>query len=516
MERSPRRALLQSLQRCAAGKGEGSGIDAAVQALDDSEGLAWAVTVAYSQLLRKDGGLPDGTVFTPPWLANEVIGRLESGLPVVDLGAGSGMLTLAAARKGFRVVAIEEDKDLATVLDSLARIMGLRSRIELRVGDALTYSRRKEAQIMSNPPFTRHNSIPAQKKRMLAELASKFEVPLQLTTGYYGYFMAYAWASGWSRREVLLLPTNWLEARYGQALRQMLFGREYEMSIVENGHHTPVFDHALTTICLLTTWPRATYSEGPRFLEVESDHWDGTEEGMTALVKVLKGPNGGASGKGAAGGRLVSHLIPKLANSSEDGQDGGHVLGDVFRVRRGAATGDNAFFVISLSEARKLGIERQELVRVLRRLRSGRRPKDTAYLWSPTESPSEASLRRIKEGEGMGVNHRYLCSHRKPWWRVENYDPPVYFLAYMGRGQPRIVENRGRLLNLNNAHGLYVKEGMPIGMARRIVKWLGSKEGGEALVDRARHYYKGMWKLEPHDVEQMSLPTRIAKYAGLG
>jgi adenine-specific DNA-methyltransferase len=400
------------------------------------------------------------------------------------------MLTLAAAKKGFRVVAIEEDEKLATILDSLARIMKLRNKIKLRVGDALSYSSRRKVQIMSNPPFTRHHSIPARRKRALAELASKFEVPLQLTTGYYGYFMAFAWAAGWSKRDVLLLPTNWLEARYGKALRQMLLGRGYEISIVENGHHTPVFDHALTTTCLLTTWPRA--------------------EGVAATsVSVLNGPKG----RGDAKRQLAADLRLKLVNSRNNGPKERRVLGDVFKVRRGTATGDNAYFVLSLSQARKLGIGRKELVRVLHKLRPRPQSKDTAYLWSPADSPSEASLRRIKEGEELGVNKRYLCTHRKPWWRVERHGPPAYFLSYMGRGKPRIVGNRGGLINLNNTHGLYLKDDIPAGTVKKAIEWLGSKEGAAALTGQARHYFGGMWKLEPGDVERLSLPSEaIDKY----
>jgi hypothetical protein len=422
------------------------------------------------------------------------------------------MLTLTAAQKGFKVIAIERDKELAMLLDSVARIMGMRSRIELRVCDALSYSRRKEAQIMSNPPFTRHHSIPARTKRTLAELSSRFDVPLQLTTGYYGYFMAYAWSSRWSKRDVLLLPTNWLEARYGLALKQMLLGRKYKMSIVENGHHTPVFDHALTTICLLTTWPKAIRElESSRSLEVANRFSAWTEQGQIAPVSVLHGPNGRAKGKGAKEGYLSSYLVLKPTNPVKDGYNGRRVFGDVFKVKRGFATGSNLFFVLSLPQARKLGIGKRELVRILHRLRSGRIPLDTAYLWSPTENPSKASLRRIKEGERTGVNRSYLCRHREPWWRVEHRDPPAYFLSYMGRGKPRTIENQGRLLNLNNTHGLYVKEEVSVGVARRVAKWLGSREGAGALTAQARHYYGGMWKLEPRDVEQTPLPAWIQK-----
>ena len=81
----------------------------------------------------------------------------------------------------------------------------------------------------------------------------------------------------------------------------------------------------------------------------------------------------------------------------------------------------------------------------------------------------------------------------------------------MGRGTPRVVENRGRLLNLNNAHGLYSKDSVSVATATKVVKWLNSKEGGKALTGQARHYYGGMWKLEPSDAEHVALPARLVQ-----
>jgi hypothetical protein len=404
------------------------------------------------------------------------------------------MLTLAAAQKGFRVVAVDDDEELISVLDSLARIMRLRARIELRVCDALTYSRRKEGQIMANPPFTRHHSIPMWKKRALAKLASKLEAPLQSTTGYHGYFMAYAWGAKWSKHDVFLLPTNWLEAKYGQALRQMLLARSYEISIVENGYHSPVFDHALTTICLLVSRP---------------GHLNGTGRERVTPVSILKGAGGGGAEKSVSEDILAIRLYEKLSNQVGFENRPNHVLGDMFNVKRGIATGHNEFFVLSKASARKLGLGRAELVEVLRRLEVGSPSMDVAYLWVPADSPSAASKRRIEEGEQMGVNRRYLCEHRNPWWRIQRRLPPAYFLTYMGRGRPRIVENKDSVLNLNNTHGLYVRNGVPVDLARRVIEWLGSQEGVETIAKQARHYYGGMWKLEPRDVERAGLPSNL-------
>jgi adenine-specific DNA-methyltransferase len=328
----------------------------------------------------------------------------------------------------------------------------------------------------------------------LARMATELGLPLPMTTGYYGYFMAYAWASKWSKRDVFLLPTNWLEARYGRSLRQMLLARNYGISLVENGHHSPVFDHALTTICLVITWPKHSVRN------------DGE---LAGTINVLRGPNERNIKNQISNDELAACLGQRLSNFVQGERKADHAVADVLRVRRGIATGNNEFFILSKASARTLGIGRRELIEILRRFPSDSRSIEVAYLWAPTEKPSEASLRRIAEGEKLRVNQRYLCRHRKPWWRIKVHSPPAYLLAYMGRGTPRIIENRDGLLNLNNTHGLYLREKVPTGLAMNTVEWLGSEEGIEALNNQARHYYGGLWKLEPGDVERISLPTSL-------
>jgi hypothetical protein len=467
-------------------------VDQIIDSIVESEDLAWIVATAYGELRRRTGKLPDGIIFTPPWLAEEVVSRLIPGLTVVDLGAGSGMLTIAAAKKGFRVTAIEEDSELVAILDSLARLLKLRGRIELIMGNALSYSRRSEAQIMSNPPYTRHHSIPLGRKYELAEFAKESDVKLPSSSGYYCYFMAYAWNRSWSKREVLLLPTNWIETNYGEVLRELLMRRTHQISVVENGHRRPIFDHALTTASLVTT---------------QNSKLPPLPLGPGAPIRTLKVP-------GQTIAENKSTLVPLLERKlSTMGQSSTkpHTIGEIFKVGRGIATGDNDFFVLSEETKRSARIRRSETLRIIRGLKPRFNPKDTGFLWFPSKrDPSEASRRLIRAGEELEVNLRYLCKHRKTWWRVETPDgPPGYFLSYMGRGKPRLVRNRKGLWNLNNILGLYMRQGTSGLLGRKVASWLASSEGTEAMLNQARHYYGGMWKLEPGDVERLEIPARL-------
>jgi 23S rRNA (adenine-N6)-dimethyltransferase len=90
--------------------------------------------------------------FRDPALARRVVYALPIATRIViDVGAGTGLLSEALADRGFRVIAIEKDARLFRALR--ARFIG-RTNIECHHGDALTASLPRERySVVSNVPF---------------------------------------------------------------------------------------------------------------------------------------------------------------------------------------------------------------------------------------------------------------------------------------------------------------------------------------------------------------------------
>ena len=481
-------ALVQALERLAGRDSRTVGpVDDAVRwILRDPDGV-WRLSDLYWRLRRSASGVTHGVVFTPSGLADLVVGNLADGMPVVDLGAGTGMLSLTAAERGFQVTAVERDPEMASVLACLARIKGVADQVSVVVGDALEYTTDLPSQIMSNPPYTRHHHLSAGQKQNLLRLSESLGMPLRRTAGHYVYFMLYAWKAVWSKREVLLIPTNWLETRYGEPLKDYLIdNKDYSLTPISHEDGPSAFRHALTTSCILTTRSQSLASSaGGR-------HPLPTERSSTPSARAVEEKT------------LNVRLHAKCGSYTSNVQ-----LGEVLRVRRGIATGANDLFVVSRDESVLSEFPMDELTPIVRRLKDYDDPNINFFLWTPKLVPSASSLERIRYGEAALYHQRALCRSRRPWWQIPVGDPPAYLLSYMGRNEPAILRNHRRLLNLNNIHGIDPVDGVSEDVSHAVINWLKSTDGYHSLLRVARRYQGGLWKLEPGDIHRVAVPPSL-------
>ena len=145
----------------------------------------------------------------------------------------------------------------------------------------------------------------------------------------------------------------------------------------------------------------------------------------------------------------------------------GPTLGDVFRVRRGIATGGNKFFILEHAEARR----RRFPDRCLRPILPSPRylkttvidADDTGYpLVDPQlcvidcEIPEEVLQVRhpalweyLQTAENLGIKDGYLVQKRSPWYKQERRDPSPFLCTDMGAGPT----NRGRFGSFGTGPG---------------------------------------------------------------
>ena len=167
----------------------------------------------------------------------------------------------------------------------------------------------------------------------------------------------------------------------------------------------------------------------------------------------------------------------------------GSTLGDFFSVKRGLATGDNNFFVLTSERIAALELPMNFFVPILpspRFLKVQEVKCDSEgipmlnprlFLLDCRLTPDLIEARYptlwnyFQNGKARGVPERFLCRHRAPWYVQEIRPPSPFICTYMGRGAAnrdlpfRFILNHSRAVVTNSYLVLYPKP--VLGMALR-------------------------------------------------
>jgi len=447
-----------------------------------------------------------GAFYTPQPLADAMAAWVLERTPcrVADLGSGSGRFAVALRRAGFQGQLLAVDADPLAVLMTRAHLAAaglppaevvcadlLQLRLPAVVG---------RTAFIGNPPYVRHHDLTRETKAWAQRAGGQLGVKLSGLAGLHVLFvLAAALASRPGDLGCLLTSAEWLDVGYGAAIRQLLAGplglRFLDLLAPEAVH----FSDAMST-ALLFGWEQG--SRGPSRLR-QADQ---------------------ASQLGALGtGRAVSHqalaAAPRwsaLCRAPPAARRQDMVpLSTYGRVHRGVATGANAFFSLPVAEVRRLGLQAHFMPCLTRAAQvQGSGGVVTAghcthqLLVLDSELPECQALRAyLAKGEEQGVPKRYLCSHRKPWWRVGGPPPAPIVVTYMARRPPAFAANPDGCRILNVLHGLHLHEGQPPWLAQALLRWLRTHADG---LQGARTYHGGLRKWEPRELEAVDVPGLAA------
>ena len=194
-------------------------------------------------------------------------------------------------------------------------------------------------------------------------------------------------------------------------------------------------------------------------------------------------------------------------------------LGAHASVDIGAVTGGNDFFMVAANDgrvsARFLRPAVSKAAHIAgarltvddhRRLKAEGKP---AQMLVVDRSHPETDLADLKPylalGEALGINERYKCRVRSPWWSVPlpKHGAPHALMTYCSSEHPRLVVNEAGVLHTNTVHGLTMHGAMAVG--ELAVRFLNSLTLLSAELS-GRSYGGGVLKLEPTEAEAVLVP----------
>jgi len=365
--------------------------------------------------------------------------------------------------------------------------------------------------IICNPPYVRHHHMEnGDKTRLQLQTLRASGMKISGLAGLYCHFLglSHAWmteggVAGW------LIPSEFMDVNYGRAVKHYLLERVTTFHIHRFDPNDVQFADALVSSAIV--WFR---NDPPSTNHEVKFTFGGTlfEPRITRLVSAR-----------ALAGEPKWTRFPVADVRSRSAIP---VLSDFFRIKRGIATGDNRFFILSEEEISTRGLPMEVFTPILpsprylrhdevRAREDGSTDIDHRLFLLDTKLSEEAIHNKfpalaayLEEGKAKGLQERYLCRHRALWYGQEDRPPAPIVCTYLGRRDTksdrpfRFILNDSRATVANVYLALYPTPMMAREMDRdpSLVRnvWNALNEvSPDILLGEGRVYGGGLHKLEP-------------------
>jgi hypothetical protein len=471
-----------------------------------------------------------GQFATPTVLAEDILKYAERCVPngdkvrFLDPAIGTGSF-YSALRKVFlskqvaEAVGFEIDPHYGEPAAKLWKDFGL----TLKLSD-FTHAEPSSRfnLVICNPPYVRHHHLQnGNKSRLQLRTQQASGMKVSGLAGLYCHFLglSHSWMAddalaGW------LIPSEFMDVNYGSEIKHYLLNRVTLLHIHRFDPNDVQFADALVSSAIV--WFRNT--------PPPPDHDVRFTFGGTLLdPKLSRQISAQALSHERKWTRFPTAQI-RTHNAATP------IISDFFQIKRGLATGDNEYFILSADQISANALPMEIFTPILPSPRylpqdevtadENGNPQSDRRLFLLDSKLSEDEIRDrfptlfayLQEGKARGLHERYLCSHRALWYGQENRPPAPIVCTYIGRGDTK----RGRpfrfILNSSRATVANVYLAMyptPLlqralrcdpGLIRRV--WMVLNEiTPEMLLGEGRVYGGGLHKLEPKELAKVPVPA---------
>lgn len=370
--------------------------------------------------------------------------------------------------------------------------------------------------VICNPPYVRHHHLKGQKESLLMKAVEAANMKLSGLAGLYCYFMAFA--HPWMKKDGIagwLIPSEFMDVNYGKAVKDYLLNEVTLLQIHRFDPSNVQFDDALVSSSVVW-FKNAKPEQGHSVKFTYGGSIDNPSHEKYVSLSTLKKEN----------------KWTRFPLSDEREESSAPKLRDFFDVKRGIATGDNNFFVLTREqiEGRELPLEQFRPILPSPRYLDAIEVKADEHGYPDIENQlfvldcklplDEISHRYprlhdyLNEGIQLGVSERYLCKSRKIWYAQESREESLFYCTYIGRSDKegkkpfRFLLNRSKAIVSNSYLILYPKPHVKEQIERntklnaKLLEAL-NEITGKTMLDEGRVYGGGMHKMEPKELSNV-------------
>jgi len=395
-----------------------------------------------------------GAVYTPPRVASALVrwAVRHPGDRVLDPSCGEGVF-LAAARTHLADLGNTTPTCVGVDIDPhAAAAAGAVCEDFFRwVSSAPPFD-----AIVGNPPFIRSHLFPEESRKAAFALMTDLGLhPSRLMSTWAPFVALSCRILSPSGRLAFVVPEELLHVGYAAQLRQFLLSRFRRVVVcLPNGNLFPSVQQAVVLLLCdnepsgpggLLTMPFTSLESGPPYRAHPAPAWDWCSK--------------------------WTHLF--LAEDDRKAVTEGfrlldwHPMSEYGRVEVGVVTGDNDFFIVSEEQATTLGgdgflapiiTSARHLTGIrltaadFRRVASQGRPVYLIHITYPLAGLTSQLREYFARGEKEGVNLKFKCRMRDPWYAVPSVWPADALLLRQAGDMPRLVHLTKKCASTDTIH----------------------------------------------------------------
>lgn len=370
--------------------------------------------------------------------------------------------------------------------------------------------------VLGNPPYIRYQYLDKRLQEIAGNIFNYHRLPFTKHTNIWVTFVVSSLALLRPKgRLAMVLPEELLHVLHAQSLRDYL-AEECERILIIDPKEL-WFDGALQGAIFLMAEKKDSRSASSKGLAIIQTNSKGIlKSDVTRLFATTEYINGKT-----LSGKWTKAL---LTNNERCVLEDVYERNGIFRfdtiadVDVGIVTGANKFFLVTDDIVQRYRLKnwaypmfgRSEHVAgvIYGRLSHSlnkRKGFPTNFLWftgEPKTKLPKLVREYIEAGEKAGLNERYKCKVRNPWYSVPSvYVSPVGMLK-RSHDFPRLILNQARAFTTDTAYRI-----MPKGVSseRLVYSFVNSLTMLSAELE-GRHYGGGVLELVPSEIEKLRLP----------
>lgn len=439
--------------------------------------------------------------FTPEiisdFMAQWVIGGINKEMKILEPAFGLGIFSRSLLKYTDKVEIQGYELD-GHILSFAAKNFANDKRIRICEGDFLSSNwEDKYDGIICNPPYLKFHDY--ANANVVDDFNSKLNLRLKKFINIYALFLIKSLSQLKSGgRCAFIIPSEFLNSDYGVEVKRFLLNLNYKIHIIIFDFKENIFDEAVTTASIILCERNTEY--------------------VDIKFSVLESPQGFNRASKNCKTYSLDEIDPSVkwrtyydtthSPSFKDLTD----FSNFAKVSRGIATGSNQYFTMNRafaiahnipSEAmQKCVCHSADITTTIFTQKDFDLLSDkgkTLYLFKGQGNENYASVSEyLQMGEHFGINNKYLCSKRSPWYALEKRVPAPIWVSVFSRNGLKFVRNEAGVSNLTTFHCIYLT-GLFIDVDV-FFAYLLTDVAQKIFLDNSRQYGNGLTKFEPNDL----------------